>query len=198
MAVAINRTGLVRVWFSTPYRLNFLGLPKTGSSTVRELLKIRVQDWKEIPSKELPDYPVITVVRDPVERAVSSYMETLRRGTFKGDFDQFLTRLDYFGTFDEHTLPMTWYLNTAKLCGVVPDIYLICDETLTDQLSELCNTEFEDIRINASSEAVHLTKAHRKFIKDLYKTDFKLYEKIRTAKGISKKSAKAQQRRQEL
>lgn len=184
--VSINRKDLIRSWFSHQYRLNFFGIPKTGSTTVRDLMQIRPQDWRELPSDELPDYLTFTVLRDPVARAVSSYWETMRRGTFKGDFDQFLTRLEYFGTFDNHCLPQTWYLEQAKELGTVPDVYLICNRNLVARLGALCGTEFKPIYSNKSTGTIEPTKMHVRQIKALYKKDFSLYEKIRAATEVQK------------
>lgn len=109
---------MVRYWNSEKHKISYLGIPKTGSTSVRAALSIDVdRDW----SVE-PKFATFTVLRHPTDRIKSAYMECKRRGTIKPglSFTDFLKSL-HGGFFDSHTEPQSHYFRP------VDRVWLFCD-----------------------------------------------------------------------
>lgn len=176
---------LVRLWYSHAYRINFLGIPKTGSTTIRRLLDIEDNScWHYIDEGITFPYQIFTVVRDPYERFLSSYHETLRRRTHDGTIDELLKELENGIFKDEHTLPQADYLEEAQKYGVFSDYYLICDNSLTRQLNTLLTTDFRDIRLNETIGKGKLENGQRRIIEEIYWKDFMIYESIKASASV--------------
>jgi len=102
---------LIRYWNSQQYQVSFLGIPKTGSSTVRKILGIDTEsEWSL-----QPEYSqVFTVLREPTERIKSGYQECKRRRTLRPGttcFGSFVKSIEQCDFFDEHIRPMSYYFN---------------------------------------------------------------------------------------
>ena len=67
--------------------LSYLQIPKCGVTSIRECMRLFI-------STKEPMYKTFTVIRNPKDRVLSAYHETLRRGTFRGSFLSFLQKID--------------------------------------------------------------------------------------------------------
>jgi len=129
---------LRRIWYSKKYKVNFLGIPKCGVTTVCKALEIDIdRDWipiRRILIEGIPgnigaqfshyeynvtnDFKTFTILRHPVARLLSGWQECIRRGTygpqvikvpFEKSFEPFVNEILDRGFFDEHIEPMSKY-----------------------------------------------------------------------------------------
>ena len=70
------------VYVSTSLKLVFIPIPKNGSTTIRRLVTANFKQvfLKKTDLTHYADYRFFTVIRDPVERFVSAYLEVRHRG----------------------------------------------------------------------------------------------------------------------
>lgn len=81
------------VWLNDRVKLGFLGVPKCSSSGIRQQFNLtRMVKYKDVPE----NYTVFTVVREPVGRFISAYIEVMQ--DCKG----------YPGGRFRHNIPRTW------------------------------------------------------------------------------------------
>lgn len=167
---------IVRYWNSHQYKVSFLGIPKTGSSTVRATLGINPErDWSLKPRYK----KTFTVIREPVERLASAFQEVLRRGTFRQGYERkfsaFIFSLRDHGFYDEHAAPMSLYFQPVER------VFLL--ENLTDVWQWLSIEK--EVKANISPPYnVELNDEARAEIYDLYGRDFMLYNNYKTLKGV--------------
>lgn len=157
----------VRYWFSHAYKLNFLGIPKTGSTSIRKALQIHPEnDWHKPPLRY--DYPTFTVLRDPLSRVISGYKEAKRRGTLHtmADFTYCLDKIKSEGFFDEHLEPMHSYF-------IPCDNVLIYEKGLDKEVNKIAavNLTIE----NSSGYDIEVTKKEAETVENIYYLDYKLY-----------------------
>jgi hypothetical protein len=122
------------VWINDSLKMNFLGIPKAGNSGVRKHLSMdRIENIDTA-----PDYWTFTIIREPIERFVSAYIETMESceqypgGRFKHDlklsrakvkvlskmsildpldkFESYLEKIVRWGFFEFHCVPQVIYL----------------------------------------------------------------------------------------
>lgn len=116
--------------YSSNYNLEFYHIPKNAMTSVINWTHVVWTDSNKIPDSRI----TICVLRDPIERAVSSYLQIrnhyvrnnfsfsfreLKRKKFnqiflnfnpERGFDQYLTELLENGYFDSHNFPQYYYL----------------------------------------------------------------------------------------
>lgn len=177
---------MIRYWVSDEHRVNFLGVPKCGTSTVRKLLSMDPKrDWQEAPE---PGYPVFAVLRHPLPRVRSGWQEARRRGQTRAEtFGAFLDEVEQRGFFDEHIEPMARYV-------LDPDAQeLVCLDRLPGWMDRRFGISAEQVfstRENASAAVGAgldhfggkqwvdaLTMLQR--VQSLYADDFELYAKAK-------------------
>lgn len=104
---------MIKVWYSHKHSCQFIGIPKTGSSTVRKSLDIKDENFylTTLDSKLKLNYPCFTVIRHPYPRLVSCYNELQRMQIPRSlvSFDQFVDNTNMFGYFNWHLYPQHWF-----------------------------------------------------------------------------------------
>lgn len=175
---------LTQVYFSHKYQLNYLLIPKTGSTTVRTWLGcISNKFWHHAQSGLQYDYTLFTVIRDPYSRFLSGYNEARRINATQRTILETL-ELGKYGVFrDRHLYPQSWWITEAENAGLQIRYFLECDDTLCDQLAELTGENNGHLRLNPSNKQRKLTNQQRELIKEVYKEDFELYEYARGKVG---------------
>jgi len=161
---------MTRYWFSRKYEINFLGIPKTGVTSICAMLDIDIdKDWGKSPVK---NYNTFTVLREPIDRAVSAYYETLRRGTLSrgATIDDYITKINHCGFFDNHCEPM---VNYFKDCEYV----LIFEKGLTNQLNKLIpvNLVRHAENVTPQDKKIILNNEQRIRLEKIYARDIELY-----------------------
>lgn len=154
---------MVRYWNSEEHKISFLGIPKTGSTSIRTALGIDVEkDWTV-----QPKYATFTVLRNPIDRIKSGYMECKRRGTVKLDvsFSDFLKSLGS-GFFDNHTDPQAFYFRPVDRVWLFEDLDSLFSFFGVERKHENKSKPYE---INETLEDLAI-------IYNLYGRDFILYE----------------------
>lgn len=165
---------MITVWYSHKYKCQFVGIPKTGSSTVRASLEITDKcNYKiDISEKLRYNYPCFTVIRHPYPRLVSAYHELQRMKIPRAlvPFEQFIKQIDMFGYFNEHIFPQEWYMHPQ-----IDKIYTL-ENGLLDFMLDHNLPELKLANLTHSNN-VTLTSTHKNKIKLLYGQDLRLYEK---------------------
>lgn len=164
---------MIRVWHSHKHKINFLGIPKCGVTTVCNTLDINIDhDWNIRPDF---NHKCFTVLRHPMSRLLSGWQETLRRKTcFEDTFEGFVNKIDKEGFFDEHIRPMSHYFVKEWV-----DHVLILDKNYEENLRKLVKFD-RMVKGNVSNgynRSVSLTT--RSKIWEIYKEDYKLYGQYR-------------------
>lgn len=67
-------------WSSDEYKIIYLGVPKTASTSIRAYLKNtnNILNLNKIPEDKI-NYKIFTIIREPLQRFVSGILETFRR-----------------------------------------------------------------------------------------------------------------------
>lgn len=164
---------MIRIWHSHKHKINFLGIPKCGVTTVCKTLDINIDhDWNIRPDF---GHKCFTVLRHPVERLASGWQETLRRGTCSEQtFSGFVRKIEKDGFFDEHILPMSHYFIKEWV-----DHVLILEADFGDNLRKL--VKFDKI-IEGNASPIYgysISRSALKTIHRIYKEDYKLYGQYR-------------------
>lgn len=119
--------------------IEFYHIPKNGMTTMLRVLKFSWEDYNQIPN----DRKIITIIRDPVDRFISSYIHFIKHyqgGNTEQTFrkinvnkknlinnnytnclgiETFLIELEENGFFDNHNLPQISYLEGTNLPGKI-------------------------------------------------------------------------------
>lgn len=169
------KQALIRYWNAPSLNLSYLGMPKAGSSSVRAAIGAHPEnDWTLEPTEKT----TFTVLRHPVARTVSAYVETLRRKTHWGTFSEFLRRLQDVGWFDEHTIPQADYFRPVDRVFILEagDVW---DWIGVDREPRENRTTWRDGKKPVpTSEEIRI-------IRKLYSHDFELYRKYGGSTKIS-------------
>ena len=122
-------------WVNRDWGWCYVNIPKNGSNTFKEILKYRGFSEGNFNDESLENFKSFTVLRDPVERYISAYLEILDRYLEKharlpdryplpcafisdptlsmlNRFDEFL-QISEFALFDEHIQQQSWFLRQA-------------------------------------------------------------------------------------
>lgn len=162
-----------RYWISDKHRLNFLGIPKCASTSIRRMLDIDTElDWQKEPKK---GFKTFTVIRDPIDRFRSGYIEARKRQTLPYGVNNVTEAIEYlYGRmdfFDEHLALQSDYLHGAN--GV--KVFMM--NNFKKELEKLTGTKIEDYRLNSTIWKPELTDKNIEMLKDIYEEDFQLFQK---------------------
>ena len=178
--------------------LSLMHVPKTGGTALAHALgrhvhrmghKTRLQDMPLWP-------PIITVVRDPVDRWVSAFDMCLRQKRHVPEFDRWPTAteaaLDPEGMawlqsyWDPAFTPQTWWLRDARY-ALKRCWYIAHTETLSDDFETIREAlgakgempRAKDSRRNANTDAKsHLTAEARAAVREYYADDYQLLRRL--------------------
>jgi len=188
-------------WFSEEYRIIYLGIPKTASTSMRHTFKIDKNGMKlyNIP-EDKKDYKVFTVIRNPLNRFVSGMFESFKRGETPanlkalftvGDTIEMVTSyldiLEGEGFIETHTTPQSFFMHDEGGKEFNFDRILIF-ENVVEEFNKMC----QDFNINKNLQHKQIGNKPRdirvldeiksnpdllKRIENLYKKDFEIYNK---------------------
>jgi hypothetical protein len=194
-------------WASPDYKLIYVGIPKTASTSMRHFMNIAKHGQSSIIymgnlPEEKRDYRTFTIVRDPLNRFVSGVFEGIKRGEspknirdLKSVSDipklitSFIDIIEKDGFTEVHTAPQVAYFCDKNGKDFKFDKVLVFERLSTD-FAKMC----EEYDINSklehkqkgnhsrSAKALELIKKDENLmnrIKNLYKEDFELYNRIR-------------------
>lgn len=166
---------MITIWYSHHHKIQYLAIPKTGSTTVRSSLNIDANTNYKFRGYLIYNYPCFTVIRHPYPRIISAYYELRRLGLPRAlvSFDKFIENIENFGFFNEHLHPQKWFL--AKLEGKISKIYTL-ENGLLDFMLDYNLPELK-IRNTTPNPQLLLNKALKRKIDFLYFEDLKMYKK---------------------
>lgn len=160
--------------YSEKYNFEYYHIPKNGMTSIINSFKLK---W--VNQDQLKGQKVVCILRDPVDRAISSYfflkkhpnIQNIRpvdigmtQKMFMVDdvkgFGEYLNEIDENGYFDNHNLPQVNYLNS--LAGKIPgpvqtdrSINKITDfiefKHMNDSFKKIFNCNIEIAHLNRSS-----------------------------------------------
>jgi hypothetical protein len=173
----------------------FIGVPKNASTSFRNSFNIKgsLDNYLNPKNKKIKDLKLVTVIRDPLDRVISGYLETIKRCEkntinkkfFKMDeskerFIEFLNELE-IGFFDCHIEKQCFYM-TDNNNNLLP-FDLIID--LGEFGSSVKKLNKNPTRTNVSQ--IDKKKMVKDYLDDtlisrintIYKEDFELYKKFK-------------------
>lgn len=182
--------------------LLFLHIPKTGGSSVEQLLKLNASGGYLYSTKQLqrlctpqhlhrqvltamfddPDIASFTLVRNPYLRLISEYKYQIKRGMFKRDelsFDQFITsRLSAYSqdpyAYDNHFRPMQEFiLPTTRVFKLEQDIDKLEDYLSSFLKKTVCLPHINQASLNGELE---VSQATLDLILHTYECDFAAFD----------------------
>ena len=189
-------------YISYGLRSVYFRIGKNASQSIRKTLKEKDFERRTFCTELHKDFFKFAVIRNPLDRLVSSYLElNVRYGTkrdcwnakfyfLKNDEDRFKTFVDEITDkfFDLHIAPQIYYLVDESFCVLDMDLYI-----LFEKLEE----RFEVLRKKFNLEGV-LRKGHaslkgekervfeiidknnlKDVIDEIYEEDWKLYNSLR-------------------
>ena len=72
-----------KVWISDKEKVIYLGIPKTASTSIRRMLGMYAKDCSDFnklkKNTKYDEYIMFTILRNPLERFVSGYLERIFR-----------------------------------------------------------------------------------------------------------------------
>lgn len=191
-------------WINPDKSLAFFGIPKNSSTSIRRAMgsSLNVEFYYDKNKSITEDTVKFSVIREPLDRCLSSYLEVIKRATQdapatllkkfynmpegKDRFIEFLNEIDK-DFYEVHTTPQSYLLTDPE--GNLMDLdYLFIAEDLQTGINKLKadkGIELKIQRINASKgdqkEMVknYLDDTLIERIKQIYSDDFELYEKIK-------------------
>lgn len=200
------------LYYLSPYRAYtkkcqciFIHIPKTaGTSILKALMGDRIYrihftylDYLRADSKKFHAYYKFAIVRNPWDRAVSSYQYLIQGGDKRGDLyfqELFLSKYDTFDKFvleyldkdkiHEHVLfkPQYLYLYDHKECKVD---FIGKFENLDSDFEKIMkkiNIDSKLSKVNSSKRNHYITYYSKKEVKekinDLYRKDIELFDYI--------------------
>jgi hypothetical protein len=199
-------------WASDADRLIYIGIPKTGSCSMREVIGVNISgkniDMYNL-SEDRKSYRKFTVIREPFRRFVSAVYEGLKRpetprkiknlNSIKNVpelINEYLTILETDGFIEVHTVPQICFIKN-KEGGFFNIDKILIFENLSADFKEMCNELGLEKRLNnrnvgdrgKSNKALEIILKNpkiKKRIQKLYKEDFEFYNKIKKEKDESK------------
>ena len=91
---------------SRDFEMTYLEIPKSGCSSIKAHVNPSPTD------ENVPKYQVFTVVRDPIDRFISGYMELKRQKKTDLGFSEFILHVESDGFFDRHIVPQDVFIQT--------------------------------------------------------------------------------------
>jgi len=194
------------------YNILFIHIPKTGGTSVEVYFnnKIKYTHYEKTPPSNhltirgilkynyfykicFKDLNIITVVRNPYERAISDlyYLKLIKKEYSKDEVYKILKKhlsnvddnMDYHNAYyDNHTLPQYLFVtnNDKKL---IPNLKILKTETLSEDMKKIGFDDF-NIKINENPNKLnyyeYLNEDSICLINTIYYLDFELfgYQKI--------------------
>lgn len=189
-------------WYSEEKKLAFFAVPKNASTALRNSIGPTDAKYYFDEGVELGDDVVkFTVIREPVDRFVSAYLEVLKRAIIdcpgtrgkkfytirdeKERFKEFINEIDKNGFWENHARPQSFYLSDKD--GNILDLDFVFNfNQIADGLDKMA--EETGIRLTPKREWFHhpgdkqivhsyIDDELRERIKKIYAKDFELYEK---------------------
>ncbi len=177
--------------------ISLLIIPKNASTTLRNSLKLN-KSYNRL--TEPNDTKLFCVIREPISRLISGYLEILNRAKIdspltldkkffnmvdgKDKFDEFIRELGD-GFFDAHVEPQTYYL-TDENGDDIPMDYVLNFEHLGSDIKKINDINLSHLNRKPNNEKktildyIENDKSLMLRIRELYKEDFILYEKFRS------------------
>lgn len=197
-------------WASPNYKLIYVGIPKTASTSMRHFIDIKKYGKNStVYINNLPEdkknYRTFTIVRDPLKRFVSGVFEGIKRNESPKNIKDlksisdihklitsFLDIIEKDGFTEVHTAPQVAYFCDKNGKDFNFDKVLVF-ETLSNDFADMCkeygiNSNLEHKQKGDHSKSIKalelINKDERLMnrIKNLYKEDFELYNRIRNGK----------------
>jgi len=119
--------------YSRKYNIEYYHIPKNGMTSIINTLNFKWEEQKNIPK----DRKVLCILRDPIDRFVSSYFflkkhpriqniknlpqESIKKMFLQNEeegFKNYLSEIKNNGYFDNHNLPQIKYINDEN--GLIP------------------------------------------------------------------------------
>jgi hypothetical protein len=188
-------------WYSDEYKIIYLGIPKTASTSMRLTFKIDKNGTNlNAPLKEKEDYKVFTVIREPLGRFISGVFESFNRyetppelkslSTVKDKVEMLNSYLDILedkGFIETHTTPQSFFLHSQEDVPFKIDRILIF-ENVVEEFNSMCQEygiekalEHRQIgnkqRNNTVLDEIKTNSELMDRIKSVYKRDFEIYNK---------------------
>ena len=175
--------------------LCFIGVPKNASSSFRQSFKVggNLDNYLNPKNKKIKDLKLVTVIREPLDRVISGYLETIKRREkntinkkfFKMDeskerFIEFLNELE-IGFFDCHIEKQYFYM-TDNNNNLLPFDLIIDFDEFNDSVKKLNkNPITTNVSPTGRKKMVkgYLDDTLISRINNIYKEDFKLYKKFK-------------------
>lgn len=187
-------------WYSEQKGIAFFAVPKNASTALRNSLGTTEAGYHS--EFELPNDTVkFSVLRNPVDRCVSAYIEVIKRATVdcketidkpfyrisesKKRFISFLDEIETNGFWENHAQPQTFYLTNSD--GSLIDLdYIFIFEDLQNGLNRMAEETGKQLlpkrewfHSPQQKKSVHdyIDSDIEERIKRIYKLDWELYEK---------------------
>lgn len=172
----------------------FIGVPKNASSSFRQSFGVGGPDnYLNPKNKKIKDLKLVTVIRDPLDRVISGYLETIKRsekntvnkkffkiGESKDRFIEFLNELEV-GFFDCHIEKQYFYM-TDNDNNLLPfDLIIDFGEFGSGVKSLNKNPITTNISPTGKKNMVkdYLDDVLIGRINSIYKEDFELYKRFK-------------------
>lgn len=191
-------------WVSDKFKLIYLGIPKTASTSMRIMLNVSkgnncIIRFNNL-SKYNSEYKRFTILREPISRFVSGVFEDIKRQESSKKIrnleklnnpinimSSYLKHIEENGFTEVHTAPQCKYFFDLK--GTPYDYdYVLIFERLKDDFNEMCKKENLNINLQHRHqgdkrsakivmEYINSNPEILERIKLLYKEDLELYNK---------------------
>lgn len=147
----------IRVFYNNEHQLNYLAIPKTGTSTIK--IHYRMGEYWAEPGKQ-PDYPILCTVRDIFDRFLSGYDQMVKSNMHFGTLDEFIDKTENWPYWNTHITPQTYFLEAVK-----PDILVN-----TNDISKFLGTNV--IKNPATRPKPTLTEEQKARVMNIYQEDW--------------------------
>lgn len=144
--------------------VSFNQIPKCGTSTIRNSLG---ENYNQTNYAEFRSF---TMIRNPKDRILSAYHETLRRGKHRGSLLDLMIYIKKHGHRDNHTEPIVNYLDDVDKVFIFPDY---------KGLSKWVGFKIEGHENKTETNKDDWNKQSLEILNELYQKDIELFEKLR-------------------
>ncbi len=196
---------------NTSRKIIFINIPKNASTSMRLKLFANGFKWGNLKKINSSEYFIFTIIRNPVDRFLSQYLEMIKRACGdnkiygatqkpffriidpKERFKSFIrTELKQGNLFEPHLQRQTWFLTGDKNEYFKIDKYILMNNMTTElkQLTKELNISL-DIKNQRKTPVVNKSMLRKillsntnllNIINDVYKEDFELYQRFQLKK----------------
>jgi hypothetical protein len=193
-----------KVWISDKEKVIFLGIPKTASTSIRRMLGMYAKDCSNFnelkDEKKYDDYTMFTILRNPLERFVSGYLEVMLRGrqhddTFKREFFRIKNDVERFKVFvnevendlyDSH-IERQWYFvsdETGENVNSRIDVFLIFEKLRNDIKKLNLSVALMHLNVHSQDQKIKILNYLKQDtvlcdrINQIFAKDWELYRKF--------------------